>query len=172
MLSKKNNNSEQGGFTLFETLIAMGIITMGLLGIMTLVVYNLKAQTFNKNYIIASMLAQEGLEFVRQVRDTNWMTNPLPGVFDGINGNGSDYTFTVSEGPTIDYTANSISDGRLYLKNDFYTHDNTGAPTSFYRLITVDNSGSNYLKINSWVQWTEGATTHNYKVDTYLYDWR
>ena len=31
---------------------------------------------------------------------------------------------------------------------------------------------SNYLKIESWVQWRDGQGMHNYKVSTFLYDWR
>jgi prepilin-type N-terminal cleavage/methylation domain-containing protein len=70
----KNNplNKNEKGFSLLEVIFAMAIITSGILSIMSLFSYNLKAETNNKNKLIATYLAQEGIEVVRQARDNIW----------------------------------------------------------------------------------------------------
>jgi len=65
-------NKNEKGFSLLEVIFAMAIITSGIISILSLFSYNLKAETNNKNKLIAAYLAQEGIEVVRQVRDNIW----------------------------------------------------------------------------------------------------
>lgn len=58
-----------------EVIFAMAIITSGIISILSLFSYNLKVETNNKNKLIATYLAQEGIEVVRQVRDNIWFGN-------------------------------------------------------------------------------------------------
>ncbi|MBU0722425.1 hypothetical protein KKA93_03155 [Patescibacteria group bacterium] len=157
----KNNS----GISILEVVVAMMIITMGMVGVLSLVIQNVKAQYINKNVLIASGLAQEGLELVRNARDLNWLTP------------GNDWNKDIAGTYTIDYgrhinIVNSIDEARLYIDNDgFYTHTATAAATNFYRLITVvDNS--EYLDIKCVVRWKDGMENHNYTAATYLYNWR
>jgi type II secretory pathway pseudopilin PulG len=59
------------GFSILEIVIVIYIITMALIGVMSLTMQNIKAQTIDKNNLIASELAQEGIEIVRSARDNN-----------------------------------------------------------------------------------------------------
>src|SRR3990172_140667 len=60
------------GFTIIEVIIAISLVNIGLLAISSLVIQNIQTQDINREYIIASMLAQEGLELARNIRDNNW----------------------------------------------------------------------------------------------------
>ncbi len=70
----KNNsiNKNEKGFSLLEVIFAMTIITSGIISILSLFNYNLKAEVINKNKLVATYLAQEAIEVVRQTRDNIW----------------------------------------------------------------------------------------------------
>lgn len=61
-------------FTLLETLVAIYVILFGLVSFITLSTESLKAVSVFRSQLIATNLAQEGLELVRNKRDTNFLT--------------------------------------------------------------------------------------------------
>lgn len=67
------------GFTLIETIVAMGVILAATVGPMALVTSGIADFAYTKNKLIAINLAQEGVELARVVRDNNT-------ICDGING--------------------------------------------------------------------------------------
>jgi type II secretory pathway pseudopilin PulG len=54
--------------------MAMLILSIALLGILQLMTYLIQSSVINQERIIALNLAREGIEVVRSVRDSNWMT--------------------------------------------------------------------------------------------------
>ena len=60
------------GFSLIEILVVFFIVSVSLLGVLSLLIQNIQVQSINKNNLIASSLSQEGVELIRQVRDSNW----------------------------------------------------------------------------------------------------
>jgi prepilin-type N-terminal cleavage/methylation domain-containing protein len=64
----------QVGFSLVEVIVVTAIITIGFMGVLTLVQRTIAIYGSNQNYLVASIMAQEGLELVRNVRDDNWLT--------------------------------------------------------------------------------------------------
>lgn len=68
---KKIKNKNYAGFSLIEALIATVIVAF-----MSITFFTILARTFNnekyqKEYVIAANLAQEGIEIVRNIRDNN-----------------------------------------------------------------------------------------------------
>lgn len=168
-IKKISNNS---GISILEVVVAMMIITMGMVGVLSLVIQNVEAQYINKNILMASGLAQEGLELVRNARDLNWLT-PGNAWNQNIVGDGT-YTMDYGGPASIKTAVNSIDEAgaRLYVdSNGFYTHTATAAATNFYRLITVVDQGD-YLDIKCAIRWKDGAQNHDYTAETYLYNWR
>lgn len=170
----KNNS----GISIVEVIVAILIITMGMVGVLSLVIQNIQAQYINKNILIASGLAQEGLELVRNVRDLNWLT---PGndwnkyIASGVVN--ATITYTIDYSGSINPLVGSLDDNgaRLYTNgvsgNGFYTHTETVTPTNFYRLMTVINH-TDYLDVKCTIRWQEGTENHDYTAETYLYNWR
>lgn len=70
LLFKKRDYKSQG---LIESLIAMAVIVVGLVSVLTLVVFNLRVQSYSHDMLIATNFAKEGIEVIRSIRDTNWM---------------------------------------------------------------------------------------------------
>lgn len=67
----------QQGQTLIETLAAMFILVMGIAAAFGLATYALSTTNSMTNQIIGMGLAREGIEMVKNMRDTNWLNANL-----------------------------------------------------------------------------------------------
>jgi len=77
------------GFTLIETMVALGVLVFVLTGMVSLIIANItSAKNIEKN-LIAGNLAQEALEVVRSMRDNDWLEGNGFGDFLPVN---SDYS--------------------------------------------------------------------------------
>lgn len=63
------------GFTLIETLVAVSVLLMALLGPLEIAAQSLRSAYYSRDQITAYYLAQEGIEYVRAVRDENYLNN-------------------------------------------------------------------------------------------------
>lgn len=63
----------QSGQTLIETLVASIVLVMGISASVGLAIYGLSAINGVNKQLIASGLAREGIEAVKNMRDTNWL---------------------------------------------------------------------------------------------------
>lgn len=63
----------QSGFTLLETVVAIGLILFGVLSMMLLSLVTLYAGRNSEDEFLATQFAQEGIEVVRSIRDSNWL---------------------------------------------------------------------------------------------------
>ncbi|MFA5991430.1 MAG: hypothetical protein WC794_04255 [Candidatus Doudnabacteria bacterium] len=73
MKNKKINKISSAGQTLIETLAALFILVMGVTAATGLAIYSFSASTSITKQIIATGLAREGIEVVKNMRDTNWL---------------------------------------------------------------------------------------------------
>src|SRR3989344_8747359 len=64
------------GFTLLETVVALGLIFSAMVGPVTLATRGIFFAKFSKNKLVAANLAQEGIELIRKMRDDNALSNP------------------------------------------------------------------------------------------------
>ena len=58
------------GFTLLETLIALSIFSITIVSLIVFISDGVANAKFTKNKLTASYLAQEGIEYMRNIRDT------------------------------------------------------------------------------------------------------
>ena len=162
------------GFTIIEILVAFTVVTIGLLGVVSLVVQNLQVQNVNRNYVVAAMLTQEGIELVRNQRDLNWLTsgNDWDEDIDDVDTDGT-FVIDHDDVPPFNDAPDLVSDNGAQLSingNNYYIHG-AGSATAFYRLITV-STNVDQLVVTAHVQWQERNRTHNYKTEAHLYNWR
>ena len=177
---KKRLLIDKLGFSMIEVMVVISVITFGMLGLISLVVQNIQVQSVNKNFLIASMLSQEGLELVRNIRDENWLDIILEedDWRDGLipAGEGLISTFTIEYDGNINDGVDSIDEAGALLYLDAssnYNHQNIGGGgTIFKMLITIDDSNPNYIDVSSHVRWEERGKTFDYTAVTYLYNWR
>lgn len=155
--------NSQKGQTLIETMVAAFILVMGISAALGLANYSLGATGSIRQRTIAIGLSREGLEVVKNMRDTNWLRGTQSSdCHDFLSGNATAYCYRgwldavyniAPIGPsgtyTIDYTAGdetpwSLTRGTSYgldLDTNPDTHGTYyypgGGNSKFFRKITI-----------------------------------
>lgn len=80
------------GQSMFEVIFAIGIAAIVLVALVSVSTASLRNSTFANANSQASKLAQECIEHVRELRDTNWATLPSGNYSGGLCGNDSYFT--------------------------------------------------------------------------------
>ena len=149
------------GFTLIEVMVAISIMLIGIVGLYSLIPKIVSITGANNNKFTASQLAREGIEIVRNIRDTNWLEeeNWQEGLDNGDWRAQYDKEFLLS-----------FSDEPLKIDgNGFYNYD-SGETTKFKRKLSLSNPEADVLNIKVQVTWSgEGSP---FEVEENLYDWR
>lgn len=84
----------QSGQTLIETLVASFILVMGISAALGLATYSLGATTNIRQQTIALGLSREGIEVVKNIRDTNWLKGTLTAdCYDFLSGDSVAYCY-------------------------------------------------------------------------------
>ncbi|MDP1624898.1 MAG: prepilin-type N-terminal cleavage/methylation domain-containing protein [bacterium] len=77
----KETSTKNKGFTLVEAMVAISILSLAVTGPLVIAQKGIGSAVYARDQITASYLAQEAVEYVRNVRDTNriegdpWLTN-------------------------------------------------------------------------------------------------
>lgn len=163
--------SRRPAFSLIEIMVALFIISLGMTAILSLIGQNLNSQSYNRSNLIAYQLAQEGMELIRRVRDTNWRNN-LSYNF-GLPG---DTTYYMDYNDTFPIILNS-DNGADLLRQDasgFYQHglESTATSSGFSRSIYIKEEIIDRLLIRVTVTWQEREKSRSYVLENYLYDWK
>ncbi len=151
----------RSGFTLIEIIVVTGIISLAFMSVLYLVRRAIMIYYSNQNYLVASMVAQDGLELTRFVRDQNWLTNqPFYQNLAEANSDGFNTIMAIDYQATADDPATPLPviEGRFKIKQLF--NDQTGDKIAACNL---DGSGnlSQYVKSDCAVIYTD-ADNHNF----------
>lgn len=73
-MSIKNLIFCRRGSVLLDVIVSIFILSLGLTGSMNLIVIAIQANKVSEQRLVATNLAQEGVEAMRSIRDTNWLT--------------------------------------------------------------------------------------------------
>jgi len=138
---KKTNKA----FTLVETLVAISIFSVSVLSLLSILASGVSETNYAKQKIVASYLAQEGIEYARNMRDTSVIS-----AGDAQTG------------------WNNFKDNPLNL-----TLIPSYSDSSFTRSITktLVLGSSNEVKITSTVSWTQGSGHYNITFSENLFNW-
>lgn len=69
----KNNHMNTAGFSLASLMIAVFVVTISVSSVFISQFSTLQSATLSTDYLTATNLAREGLEAVRNIRDSNWL---------------------------------------------------------------------------------------------------
>ena len=169
-------------FTLIETLIAITLMTVVITAVTGLILSTLMANSRNQHNLQATLLAQEGIEALRYIRDSNWLQN-----YDWDGGSlqwGDDFEagssgktiyvqsaacsadlsshpcFTLSSDP--EDAELTLEDGMVYNRqlNIEAVEDADGNPTTEESQVTA------------MVSWDEKGVERSVQISTYLTNWK
>ena len=181
MKNLKYHNKHQG-FTLIELLVSFAILTTGVSAAMGLIAQSLKSSTYIKNELIASYIAVEGIELVRNHRDNNSLkgSNWISGLNNCENNDGctvnpidGKISSCGSKCDPLNYETdiNSVLYG-------MYNHEgktSTNAATIFTRKITISKDGdfpnAGEREIVSEVRWNDRYGAHDFTLRNHIFDW-
>jgi prepilin-type N-terminal cleavage/methylation domain-containing protein len=179
--------TSQSGFTLVETLVAISILLIVMIGPMTISTSAARSTSFSSEQVTAFFLAQEGAELSQKIRDdlllqyfadadnNNQPDNPDPwSDFSSVNGTyqqcyastgcgltiGTNQTGTVSISDcNSSQTACTLSlnTSANNLRSRFTHTSGTNQATPFSRKILFQRVNADEVKVTSRVTWRTGA---------------
>ncbi len=166
-----------GGFTLIETLVAISIFTVSILGLLAVLSQGISDTGYAKKKIIAEYLAQEGIEYIRNMRDT-YVLYTIPGGWTAFKADiapcglpdkcGFDNTLL---SPDVFVCANQEEQCKLFEDNGNYNTNSLGDDSGFVRTIYTDPIGQDGIKIFSTVSWTQGSGERSITFSENLFNW-
>jgi four helix bundle protein len=169
------------GFTLLEVIAAIFILTVGIGSAFILISQTLSATSLAKERLIASYLAQEGIEIVRNIRDTNWLQfSPwddglicaLPPCHFQADYTTRTFTETANNEKCTDpgYNCHLYDGTPLKIDGGFYNYT-SGSETKFKREIIIEEPSTTTIKVEVNIEWAERGRVHNFKTLEYLTNW-
>lgn len=197
-MRKLLNNKK--GFTLTEVMIGMTILTIAIVSATSLLVGLIGTNQSNMHTLQANYLAMEGIEGVRNIRDTNWLHNrdwlgnyaqPLwgsnfvvPGTSDGENiysvilNSGQAFSQGLAESNVgiqgLDgaktWSVVNGESGNLKWVN--------GEESDFKRTVAIkryecgEDDCSNYVLVVVKVAWLEGAKEREVSMSEVMTNWK
>lgn len=176
----KNQKKSEQGFSIVEVVIATGIVALAFVGMMALFAYNIRTEITSRNKLVATYLAQEGMEAVRYQRSKNWAAdkNTAPACWDGLLTPTSSKILrlstpgTMTSGTDWNFIDASPTNTAVYIHRTTGVYDqNTGGDlqrTLFTRVIKMQRVGTDGLKVNVIVGYGAGKEIN---LESYLYNW-
>lgn len=163
--------AELRGQLLIEAMVAIGITIVGLIG-----VFSLLSQTFSLNKMasdqyIATNLASEGIEIVKNIIDSNVIKKD-PWNKDLAVSNPFQFEIQYDSTKPIDSPTNKPLN--FNSATGVYSYDAGGSTTTFRRVIVIETKmGGNELQVNSIVTW-KGRNAANFSVnlEDHFFNWR
>lgn len=174
---KQKSKIISGGFTIMELLVAVFILAVGVTGMIALINKLVISGTAIQQQLVAAGLAQEGIEIIHNIRNTNWIQNeswsegleqvgcrpsPLENVGCPINA------AVVFNSTSININ-NDPAAWELEWNGSNYVHSSGGV---FSRHVEIsyksDTDGDIFMEIKSVVDWRGKS----FEVLERLYDWK
>lgn len=177
------------GFTLVETLIAIFVLMLSITGPLTLAAKGLQATLIAKDQDTAFYLAQDAVEYVRWVRDTNQLGRPgisdwlagLDAITNGhTNSGGLGGNCTTAAGCTVDSikdTATVCSGTCPALQYDStenyfsYTSGTASIFTRTVKIATPVGTNAGEASVTVTVSWRD-PQTHSITVREDIFNWQ
>lgn len=166
------------GFTLLETIVAISVLTVVILGPLAVATSVLSNSSFSSNQVIAYNLAEEGMELIINKRDSE--------IFADSSGGWNNFKTQMQSGGCqtgngcyIDVTNGAINgctgNCPLLRKNStsgVYSYNAADPVTIFERRIFIPaGGGTDEKKVTVTVTWQEkNGSTRSFNLERYVYN--
>jgi Tfp pilus assembly protein PilV len=197
MKKLRTQNKNVRAFTLVETLVAIAIIMIAIVGPFLEIENALTASYVARDQLIGNSLAQEAVEYVRTMRDGNYLynhANPLvvPQLWwlQGLNGPTPGTPDCFANKCTVDPRAatpitqcSGACTAPLYINSTthLYNQQSSGVASRFIRSIQLcymhgagaacDTNVSNEAKLTVTVSWVTQNKPYSTTIVEYLQNW-
>lgn len=177
-------NKLTNGFTIVETLVAVAILSLSVLATFGAVTGGLQNSGLSKDRTVAFYLVQEGMEYIRNIRDENVLNN--------IGGNARDWLYGLSSvgsdpcyfGNTCMLDINSSSANLTRCSGGFgtcpnlninsttgaYGYDSSWTPSVYKREVQFTSINSSEIRVTIKISWTSRGTSNSVQLSQLFYD--
>lgn len=180
------------GFTLVEVLVAIAIFSLAVLSMMVILGGSLSHINYAKKKTTATYLAQEGIEYIRNLRDTfvlyetgneeGWVLfkDHTSDCFGTTNSkfcyfNPLDINFNDETKPIIDMDIfkciDSSCEELYYNPANLKYNYTTGVPSGFVRAIRMVEINPDEIAVESYVFWGQGSGVQQISFREHLFNW-
>ena len=179
LLKQKNS-----GFTIIETLVAVAILMISIAGPLTIAEKGLTAAIYARDQVTASFLAQDAMEYIKNIRDTNmkkgddWTQGLQSCINSGSSSNPCKIDTITGINPITSCDPVNANTCYLYMSNNgiYTTASSNNTLTKFQRsfylekpTVGLDNNGDEVL-VRVTVQWTNGTIANVVTLDSELFN--
>lgn len=173
------------GFTLVEALVAISILIIGILSGFILVTRALYNVSVIQDRLTASFLAQEGIELIRNIRDTNFIKSITYENVSWLDGLGKE---KIKNGQKVCFIIEPY-DGKIHLQeincekdiqniqhlqydpdNNLYNYKGE-KKTPFIRRIIIEPISPDEIRVISEIWWQTKNMKFSLNVEDHLYNW-
>jgi len=159
--------------------VALAVLTSAVVGPLTLAFYSIRSASISQNQLTAFYLAQEAIEYVKNIRDNNalnsranWLESLAP------SGSGSGICRS-TDGCVVDVPYNTVSacSGTCpimrYSSDTGFYHQNVsfGVASAFRRQIKLVYVSTYEEKISVTISWTERTGTRSFTLEENIFNW-
>ena len=178
-----NKLPNQKGFTLIEMVITISVVSVGIIGAFIAVQQGIVAVDYANSRFTAALLAQEGVEIIKNIRDTNlleynYISSGTPWNEGIVVG---DFEVQYTDPQLIDPVLTSLicspncsADNLRFLKKSvsgFYNYS-TGDDTRFKRIIHIESPNADQMDATIIVyRKKRGGGYYNISLLQHLYNW-
>lgn len=159
----KKNNHQNKGFTLIETLVAITILMISIVGPLTIAQKSLMAATLAKDQVIASFLAQEVIEKIKNDRDLHLRS-----------GNEIDGTWLAAFNSDLGNCVNSACPLYIQLDGTYDTYSTNLIPSKFKKKVTVvrgpSSDNQDEFIVTATIYWNTGTIENQVKLVNVIYN--
>jgi hypothetical protein len=172
--------SSEKGQILNEAIVAMGIVTVGVVAIFGFITRAISQGRYIADQTAAVNLASEGVEVAKNILDANALRPPGGPWNSGFNPPATAYY-------QIDYTERTLTGhsvspnyGGSYpysltplgFQNGYYAYG-VGTPSSFVRTVRVENISGSQIRVTSRVDWrSRNQRLNTVSIASDMFDWR
>ena len=169
-----NHYKLKNGFSLIEALIAIAILIVGILSAFLLLIRTTATLPSMQARLTAVNLAQEGIEEVRALRDTDFL-NDTKGFKSFLNGHSCGTTgchiAANNENGSIELFDGQGEPLKLNESTHLYTYNSNDPDSIFSRSISIDSTSTYFINVTVDVTYTIKGKTQTVEATDRLYNW-
>lgn len=162
------------GFTLIETFVAVTLLAIAVAGPMTIANKSVHTARISKQRVTATYLAQEAIEYVRKVRDTNFLRGNswLNGLQNCTNPAGNKWCTVDTYNESVNHCGGNCDP--LQRNGVGYYNQQSGPQTPYTRIFSIENiepSDPSEVKVTVEVSWEANGRTYTEVVHDNMTNW-
>lgn len=176
--------NKKAGFTLVETLVAVGIFSLSIIALMSVLGGGVSDTNYAKQKTTAYYLAQEGMEYLLSVRANYALFSNSTGLdwqdflvemrtCRSNNKCGVDTSVSQTDNAAIFNCTGHNNECKLFVDNDAgYNTNSIGQDSGFVRRVwSTDYAGNARIKLFSEVTWNQGSGLQTVRFTETIYNW-